>query len=62
MVRFIILIFAFLEQPAEFQGLVGLVVVHGPEAQARDPDEKRRCQNDQQKSAESGLVHFAGVP
>ena len=47
---------------AELDGLVGLVVVHGPEAESRVRRRSAPARHDEEEPAEGRLFHLAGMP
>jgi hypothetical protein len=61
-VRRIIAVFSRFEERPEFHRLVGLVVVHGPEPQARQPQEKGGQDDERDEPAKNSFAHFAGAP
>jgi hypothetical protein len=58
----IIAVLALFEEGAELDGLVGLVVVHGPEAESRGPKDERSAQDDEEEPAKGCFVHLTGTP
>ena len=58
----IVPVVAGLEQFAELDGLVGLVMVHGPDVGAGQAERKREGQRRQDHADKPGPVHLAGVP
>ena len=55
-------VLARFEQGAELDGLIGLVMVHGPPVQGRKTARQRDSQRRQDQAAERGPAHLIGVP
>jgi hypothetical protein len=55
-------ILAGFEQRAELDGLVGLVMVHGPHIRLREATRERDHQRDRHQGAERDPAHLTGVP
>ena len=65
MVVRVIAIFALFEQPAELDGLVGLVVVHGAQVKPHRPEEhpgQNGRRKDDRKAGDEETSHFTGMP
>ena len=55
-------VLAGLEQDAELDGLVGLVMVHRPQAKPCQAKRQRERQRRQHQAAEDAPAHVSGVP
>jgi hypothetical protein len=58
----VIAVLAPLEEGAELDGLVGLVVVHGPEAESRGPEDESSGQDEKEESEKGRFLHLIGTP
>jgi hypothetical protein len=58
----IVTVFSLLEESAEFKGLVGFVVVHGPELESSYPEKKPGHKNEREKPEKGLFGHLDGAP
>ena len=62
MIQAVIAVVSLFQQVSEFNGLVGLIVMHGSQIKGGDSKEKSTTEDRQEKPCKGLFIHFEDVP